>query len=176
MTIRAESEQHIEVHKYRGGGFAIAAVAFFALTLQSFLPKYFPQASLMDLPLLVALYFGLARRNPATGLMLGMFIGVLQDAMSGPRIHIGYYGIAKTIVGFFASSIGARLDTEHPLARALIVLGMSYVHQGALVVMSRWLLAQQEDLFSRRVLIASLVNAALSLLLFPLLDRLRKPV
>ncbi len=175
MAIRAESDQHIEVHKYYGGMLAIGGVAFLALTLQSFLPKYLPQATLLELPLLTTLYFGLARRNPATGLLLGMAIGLAQDAVSGPRVPLGYFGIAKTLVGFVASSIGARLDTEHPLARALLVFGAFHLQQAALVVMSRWLMAQHEPFFSTRTLMASLVNVGLSLFLFPLLDRLRKP-
>jgi rod shape-determining protein MreD len=173
MMIPAESEQHIEVHKFYGGGLAIAGVAFFALVLQSFLPKFIPQATLMELPLLVTLYFGLSRRNPATGLMLGTIIGVLQDALSG--LPLGYYGIAKTLVGFAASSIGGRLDTEHPISRVLLAFGAFHLHQAALVVMSRWLLGQQVPFFSTRSLLGSLVTAALTLLLFPLLDRLRKP-
>ena len=59
-------ELHIEVHKFRAG--AIVLTAGFALILQAFLPVYFPKTGILDLPLLVTIYFGLSRRNPATGL------------------------------------------------------------------------------------------------------------
>src|SRR6266403_5194233 len=103
------TETHIEVHKFRAG--AVAAVAIFALVIQALLPVYFPRADILDLPLLVTIYFGLSRRNPSTGLLLGTFIGLLQDSLSGPTVPLGLYGIAKTIIGSLASSIGARLDT-----------------------------------------------------------------
>lgn len=171
MALRAEPEPHIEVYKFHAG--AVAGTAFLALVLQAFLPLYFTVAELLELPLLVTLYFGLSRRNPATGLLLGMVLGLLQDAVS--RLPLGLYGIAKTVVGYAASSIGARLDVEHPLSRFLLTFAFFYIHQFAFVVTKRLLLAQQEAFLSLRVLEASLVNAVLALLLFPLLDRLRKP-
>ena len=109
------AESHIEVHKFRSG--AIIGATALALLLQVFVPVYFPKFSTLDLPLLIVIYFGLSRRNPSTGLLLGMLIGLLQDSLSGPTVPLGLYGIGKTIIGYLASSIGARLDTEHPAAR-----------------------------------------------------------
>ena len=63
------SELHIEVHKFRAGAIILATA--FALVLQAFLPIYFPKASILDLPLLIVIYFGLSRRNPSTGLASG---------------------------------------------------------------------------------------------------------
>jgi len=105
MALRAQVEQHIEVHKY--SWFAILVTAFLAVVLQASLPAYFPRAKLLELPLLVTLYFGLSRRNPSTGLLLGMAIGLMQDAIS--RTYIGLYGIAKTMVGFGAFLLLASL-------------------------------------------------------------------
>src|SRR5215475_9368035 len=114
-------ETHIEVHKFFPG--AIVITVFVAFVLQTTVPVYFPKFAILDLPLLLTIYFGLSRRNPSTGLLLGMTIGLLQDSLSGPTVPIGLYGIAKTIIGYLASSIGARLDTEHPVARfALTVI------------------------------------------------------
>jgi rod shape-determining protein MreD len=170
MALRDQVEQHIEVHKY--AFLAVWGTVFLALLLQASLPAYFPRASLLELPLLVTLYFGLSRRNPSSGLLLGMTVGLLQDAIS--RIPIGLYGIAKTMVGFGASSIGARLDVEHPLARALLTFAFFHVHQVVFASTRRLLLQESEVFFSTDLLIASLLNAALSVLLFPLLDKLRR--
>ena len=68
------------------------------------------------LPLLVTIYFGVSRRNPVTGMFLGGAIGILQDALSHDN-PIGLFGIAKTIVGYLASTVGARIDTQHPVSR-----------------------------------------------------------
>lgn len=163
-------ETHIEVHKFRSG--AIVAATALALLLQTFLPVYFPRAEMLDLPLLVTLYFGLSRRNPSTGLLLGMAIGLLQDSLS--KSPLGLYGIGKTLVGYFASSIGGRLDTEHPASRFALTFVFFVLHQGVVFVVQRLLLAQSAAWFTARLGIAALVNAAMAVLLFFLLDRLRK--
>lgn len=171
MALRAQVEPHIEVHKYPFA--VVAGVAFTALVLQGFLRVYFPRAVLLELPLLVTLYFGLSRRNPSTGLLLGMSIGLLQDAVS--QIHIGLYGIAKTFVGFGASSIGARLDVEHPVSRLTLTFLFFHLHHLIFVLTQRLLLATSEEVMTQELLLASAVNAGLAVVLFPLLDRLRKP-
>jgi rod shape-determining protein MreD len=171
MSSRAQVEQHIEVHKFYGG--AVVGVAFLALVLQGFLNKFGNWAGLLELPLLVTIYFSLSRRNPATGLLLGMGIGVLQDAVS--QMPIGFYGIAKTFVGYVASSFGGRIDTEHPISRFALVLLFFHFHQILLTLMDRVLLARPAAYFSWKLLIASAVNAGVAVILFPLLDHLRKP-
>jgi len=119
--------------------------------LQAFVPVYFPKFAVLDLPLLVTIYFGLSRRNPSTGLLLGMVIGLLQDSLSGPTVPLGLYGIAKTIIGYLASSIGARLDTEHPAARFALTMMFFVVHQGFIALTRRLLLAEPEPWFTLRL-------------------------
>jgi rod shape-determining protein MreD len=166
------AETHIEVHKFRSG--AIVATAFLALVLQAFVPVYFPKFAVLDLPLLVTIYFGLSRRNPATGLLLGMVIGLVQDSLSGPTVPLGLYGIAKTIIGYLASSIGARLDTEHPAARFALTALFLVLHQGMITLTRRMLLAEPEKWFTWHLIIAAGVNAVVSVFLFMFFDRLRK--
>ena len=166
------SESHIEVHKFFPG--AVVVVTIIALVLQAVAPVYISKAAILDLPLLVTIYFGLSRRNPSTGLFLGMIIGLLQDSLSGPTVPLGFYGIAKTVVGYLASSIGARLDTEHPAARFALIAGFFVVQQAILVLIRRLLLAQPESWFNLHLAIAALINAVLGIFLFALLDRLRR--
>ena len=66
------AESHIEVHKFRSG--AIVVSTFLALVLQAFVPVYIPKFAVLDLPLLVVIYFGLSRPNPSTGLLLGSWV------------------------------------------------------------------------------------------------------
>jgi rod shape-determining protein MreD len=165
-------EAHIEVHKFRGGAIVLAAIA--AIFLQTAVPVHFPKFSILDLPLLVTIYFGLSRRNPSTGLLLGMTIGLLQDSLSGPTVPIGLYGIAKTVIGYLASSIGARLDTEHPVARFALTVIFFGVHQGIVILTRRLLLAQPEPWFTMHLAIGAAVNAVVGVFLFMLLDKLRK--
>jgi rod shape-determining protein MreD len=165
-------ETHIEVHKFYPG--AIVAVTFAALVFQASVPVYFPRLEMIELPLLVTIYFGLSRRNPSTGLLLGMVIGLAQDALSGPTVPLGFYGIAKTVIGYLASSIGARLDTEHPVARFALIYVFFVVHQAILVLVRRLLLAQPEPWFNLHLAIAAAINAVLGTFLFLALDRLRR--
>jgi rod shape-determining protein MreD len=165
-------ESHIEVHKFRGG--AIVGAALLALMFQAFVPVYFAKAAMIDLPLLITIYFGLSRRNPSTGLLLGMVIGLLQDSLSGPTVPLGLYGIAKTVIGYLASSIGARLDTEHPAARFALTIIFFGLHQGIVLLTRRILLAQSSVWFTMHLAAAAVVNAIVAVFLFALLDHLRK--
>lgn len=167
----ATSQPNIEVHKYYGG--SILLVAFLSLVLQAFLHKYGRWAELIDLPLLVTIYFGVSRRNPVSGMLLGAAIGLLQDAL-GHDNPIGMYGIAKTCVGYLASSVGARIDTEHPISRFGLVFLLFHFHQVVLSTTQRVLLNHTAPMFTIRLLVDSLVSAAIAVLLFALLDRLRK--
>jgi rod shape-determining protein MreD len=166
-------ESHIEVHKFRTG--AILITTLFALVIQAWFPLRFARATLLDFPLLVTIYFGLSRRNPSSGLLLGMAIGLFQDSLSGPTVPLGLYGIAKTIIGYLASSIGARLDTEHPAARFALTAVFFIAHQGLVFLTRRILLAQPEPWFNLHLFVAALVNALVAVFLFILLDRLRRP-
>lgn len=171
LNAGARSEANIEVHKYYGG--TIVATALLALALQAFLHKYGRWSELLDLPLLVTVYFGVSRRNPVSGLFLGGAIGILQDALSNGKI--GLYGIAKTCVGYLASSIGARIDTEHPIARFGLVFFFFHFHQAVLTATQRVLLNHPAPLFTLRLFLDSLVSAGIAVILFAVLDRLRKP-
>lgn len=163
-------ETHIEVHKFRGG--AIVFSTLFALVLQAFLPVHLPKAEILDLPLLITIYFALSRRNPSTGLLLGAVIGLLQDSLG--KSPLGLYGIAKTVIGYVASSIGARLDTEHPAARFFLVGIFFGLHQGIIVLTQRVLLAHPEPWFTVHLAVTAAINAIVGVFLFLLLDRLRK--
>jgi len=165
-------ESHIEVHKFRTG--AIVVTSLLALVIQAWLPLGFTRAALLDLPLLVTTYFGLSRRNPSTGLLLGTVIGLMQDSLT-PTVPLGLYGIAKTLIGYLASSIGARLDTEHPVARFALTAGFFVIHQALIALTRRILLAQPEPWFNWHLFLAALINAIVAVFLFVLLDRLRRP-
>ena len=164
-------EPHIEVHKYYGG--VVPVVVLLALVFQAFIPAHIRSAGYLELPLLVTLYFALSKRNPSTGLLLGMVVGLLQDSLSSTPL--GLYGIAKTLVGFLGSSLGARIDVEHPIARFLLTAIFYLFHHAVFVLMNRVLLAQRNEVYvTVPIAIASLVNGLVATGLFPLLDRFRK--
>ena len=163
--------QHIEVHKFHTG--SIVGVTLAALLLQAFMPVYFPRTHLLDLPLLITIYFAFSRRNPSTGLLLGMTIGLVQDSLG--RSPLGLFGISKTLVGYLASSLGARIDVENPVSRFGLTALFFLFHHAVYVVIQRVLLSQPEPVFTLSLWIAAAINALLALVIFPLLDRLRLP-
>jgi rod shape-determining protein MreD len=171
MEIHGTYDQHIEVHKYYAG--AILGVVILALTLEALLPVYFRSAAILELPLLVTIYFGLSRRNPSSGLLLGMIIGLAQDSLG--HTPFGMYGIAKTSVGFVASSFGSRIDVEHPISRFLLTFVFFHLQNAVLVLTNRLLLGQHEPYLEANLVIASVVNSVVAVFLYAALDKLRKP-
>ncbi|HTR47032.1 MAG TPA: rod shape-determining protein MreD [Verrucomicrobiae bacterium] len=167
----AQSEPNIEVHKYYSG--TVVLVCFMALVLQAFLHKFGHWAELVDLPLLVTIYFGVSRRNPATGLLLGAAVGILQDGLSHDN-PIGLFGIAKTLVGYLASSIGARIDTENPAIRLGLIFAFFHFHQIVLAFTERVLLNHATPFFTFSLLWNSIATALFGVVFFALLDRLRR--
>jgi rod shape-determining protein MreD len=170
MEIRATYDQHVEVHRYYAG--AVFIVVVLALALEALLPVYFRSAAILELPLLVTIYFGLSRRSPSAGLLLGMAIGLAQDSLG--HTPFGMYGIAKTAVGFAASSFGSRIDVEHPISRFLLTLIFFHLHNAVLVLIDRLLLGQHESYLEPKLMIASLVKSLVAVFFYALLDKLRK--
>jgi len=168
--VRLGGDQYIEVHRFAPPALVITVAL--ALGLQAFLPAHFAWARYLELPLLVTIYFALSRRNVSMGMFLGMTIGLLQDSLS--HTPIGLYGIAKTLVGYVASSIGARIDVDHWISRFLLTIVFFHFHHAVFALTRLLLLGQHEPFMTVPLLIASLVNGVLTLGLFPLLDLLRR--
>ena len=170
MATHTVSREQIEVYRFP---VAVAvAVPLAALLLQRFLPLYFPWLAMFDLPLLVTIYFGMARRNQISGLLTGGVIGLMQDSLT--HQPIGLYGIAKTVVGYGASSLGVKIDVENPGSRMLVTFGFYLLHQVIYFAVARGLAG--EVMFWRwgHQAIAAVANAVLGLLLYTALDRLRQ--
>ena len=79
-------------------------------------------------------------------------------------------------MGFVASSIGARIDVEHP-HRALPADDRFFLFHHAVFTLTseRFWRSTARTTITVPTLIASLVNAVIAIGLFPLLDRFRKP-
>jgi rod shape-determining protein MreD len=125
--------------------------------------------SLFDLPLLITIFFSVARRNKIAGSLTGAMIGMIQDALT--HLPIGLFGISKTIIGYAASSIGSKIDVENPGSRLLMTFGFYLLHRGIYQLLATRL-AQLTVPFSWSTeLGAALANALLAVILFALLDR-----
>ena len=142
-----------------------------AIGLDSFLPVHLPVAAILDLPLLLVIYFAIAKRSPVVGLCSGAVIGILQDALT--REPLGVYGVTKTVIGYIAGLLGNRIDTENHSARLLFTFALSLLHSTLYWVLVERLLAQSVGWSWLHELLRAAVNAVIGVVLFALLDLTR---
>jgi len=170
VAITYTSGEQVEV--YRFSPLATISIPLAAIFLQAWLPLRFHFFSVFDLPLLVTIGFATARRSPLAGLFTGGLIGILQDALT--HQPIGLYGISKTVVGFGASSLGAKLDVDNVGARFLVTLFFYAVHEVVYFTVARGLVKLSLQWSWGHEIGAALLNAATAAVLFTLLDRFKQ--
>lgn len=170
MAVSYTSREQIEVYRF---SWPVAIlVPLLAIFLQAFLPLRFPFFSIFDLPLLVVIFFAMARRSQVAGLVTGAIIGILQDSLT--HHPLGVYGLAKTVVGYSASSLGVKLDVESVGTRLLVTSGFYVVHQIIYFTIARLLVGLDLRWSWSHELIAAVANALVGVLLFTLMDRLKE--
>jgi rod shape-determining protein MreD len=170
VPITYTSQEQVEVYRF---SLPVAIlIPLVALFLQAFVPSRLHFFSLFDLPLLVVIFFAVARRSPVAGLLTGSLVGLLQDSLT--LQPIGMYGIAKTVVGFGASSLGARLDVDNVGARFLVTLFFYGVHEVVYFTVARGLVGLTLEWSWGHELGAALLNAATAAIVFTLLDRFKQ--
>jgi rod shape-determining protein MreD len=164
------SQDQIEVYRFNIPTAIFLPLA--ALFLQAFVPLRFPGFAMLDLPLLVVIFFSVARRSQVAGLLTGAVIGLLQDSLT--HQPIGLYGIAKTVVGYGASSLGVKIDVENIGARFLGSACFYLVHQAIYFVVARGMVQLSLQWSWSHELLASVLNAFMAVFLFAGLDRLKQ--
>jgi len=169
QTSYTSSEQ---VQVYRFSPVVSVAVPLLAIVLQAYVPLYLHFLSILDLPLLVVIFFAVARRGKISGLLTGALIGILQDSLT--HAPIGLYGMANTVIGYLASSIGAKLDVENPGSRFLLTGAFYVLHQAIFYIIARGLANQVLQLVWQRLLIIAALNALVAVPVFSLLDRFKQ--
>src|SRR5450756_956544 len=101
MAIRSyTSRRELEQHSFHPAVTLLVPIA--AIVLQALLPKPFPRLVILDLPLIITIFFAVSRRSPIAGAFTGAVIGHIQDALTGQPIGIN--GMAKTIIGYDADT------------------------------------------------------------------------
>jgi rod shape-determining protein MreD len=157
----------LEIHRYPILVYALVPLA--ALVLQAWLPWVLRGYVWFDLPLVVTVYFALARRNPIHGTLMGAGLGIFQDALT--HHAIGINGIAKTIVGFLAASVGVRIDVQNHTIRLVLIVLFSFLSSSIYVFVYRILLGMELEWSWLAELMKAVGNTLIATVLFPLLDR-----
>lgn len=170
MPITYTSGEQTEVYRFSLP--VTILVPLIAVFLQAFLPSRMPFFSIFDLPLVVTIFFAVARRSQVSGILTGALIGLLQDSLT--HRPIGLYGIAKTVVGYGASSLGVKLDVENIGARFLLTLVFCMAHEAIYFSVARGLVGQSMGWNWWHELGSALANALLAVALFAVLDRFKQ--
>ena len=170
MPITYTSGEQVEVYRFNWP--ITIGVPATALFLQAWLPRYFPAFAMLDLPLLVTIFFAISRRNPVSGLLTGGAIGVFQDALTS--LPIGINGISKTVVGYAASSLGVRLDVENAGARLLVTVVFCVVNKIVYFVVAHLLVNLTVQWSWPHELWSAFINAIVGVFLFFALDRFKQ--
>lgn len=166
-TSRRELEQHTF------SPLITVLVPLLAILLQAFVPRLLPRFAILDLPLIVVLFFAVSRRSPIAGTLTGAVIGLLQDALTNQPI--GVNGMAKSAIGYVAASIGLQVDVESPLTRIVITFTFSIINSVLLFLIDRRLLGLPDfHLLWIHELVRACANTVIALPVFFLLDHAKR--
>ncbi len=168
-TYFAEARRELGIRRYPILVYVMAPLV--ALVLQAWLPRLAGRYTWFDLPLVITVYFSLGRRNPIQGTAMGAALGLVQDAL-GPYA-IGANGIAKTIVGFLAASVGVRIDIENSVIRLVLTFLLSLASSGIFFFVMHMLLGLDLEWRWLNPLMVAVGNSVIALVAFPLLDKLQ---
>src|ERR1035438_8550899 len=153
---------------------AIIFIPLVAVLIQIFVLGKIPFLAAISLPFMVTIFFAVARRNPISGCLTGCAIGLMQDLFAGPSHPLGMYGIALTIIGYLASSLGLKIDVENPGSRFIITYLFFVAHQGIYYGVAHGLLGQVQQWSWSHVAISALANAVIGIFVFKFLDRFKQ--
>jgi rod shape-determining protein MreD len=168
LTDRRELEQHT---------FPLTVtllVPFVAVVLQALLPRFLHWTAILDLPLIATIFFSVGRRSPVRGTLTGALIGCAQDALTGQPI--GVNGIAKSIIGYIAASIGVAVDVDHVLTRTAMNFLFVLLQSVLLWLIEHRLLGMDTGrILWVHELWRAVFNMLVAVPIFYLLDRTRVP-
>jgi rod shape-determining protein MreD len=171
------SEQILIDKKSRGAAFrmrpvAIVLLPFVAVLYKAYVRQFIEQLAYLELPLLVVLYFSLMWRNQLAALFYGASVGLLEDSLASHPI--GLFGIAKTLVGYFAASVSLRFDVDHAAIRFILVFFFFIFHGLFYWVMDQALLGLPRPLDPAQTFIVAGLNAVAAVPLFMLFDKMKE--
>jgi len=141
-----------------------------ALLLQSaVVPVMLPDGFIdgFDLPLAITIHVAFIR-GKTPGMMTGLLLGYLQDAMSGGVL--GFNGLSKILAGFTAGFLREKFFIQSIAHRAASVAGATFLalltRVGVLILFSQ----PHPSLFSMQFLWGFIGNTLLALLVHTLLE------
>lgn len=150
--------------------FNLLLVPLAAILFQVYVPLLLAYLAYLELPLLVVVFFALTRRRTVASLFYGGTVGLLQDALS--HNPIGMFGIVKTLAGYFAATASVRFDVDNPVVRFLLGFFFYFFHQFLYWALTQALLGQEAGFSLQQAFVLGLMNGAVAVPLFQVLDKL----
>jgi rod shape-determining protein MreD len=166
-TLIPDYRRDLEIRRYPLYIYVLVPLA--AVVLQAWLPRLLGRFAYMDLPLLVTVYFALNRRSPIHGTLLGAVLGLAQDGLT--QGAVGIHGIANTVCGFLAASVGIRIVVENNFIRMVMNFALTLLSSAIVVFVIRVLLGLAWHSSWLDELLRAAGNGVIGLVLFPALDR-----
>ncbi len=165
------SRRELEEHSFSPAVTLLVPVA--AILVQVLLAKLYWRLAMLDLPLIVTIFFSVSRRSPAVGTVTGAAIGLIQDALTGRPV--GVNGMAKSVIGYIAASIGIKVDVDSLLTRILMNFGFSLLNSLILFLINRRMLGTPgaHPAYAQELLRA-VANTVVSIPIFLLLDTTKR--
>ncbi len=142
MNLSYTSRDQVEVYRFSWP--LSVGLPLLMVGLQAFMPVRLHFFRVFDFGLLLTIFFAVSRRSQMSGMLTGAAIGLFQDGLT--HTPFGVFGIAKTLVGYGASSIGIRIDVENPGSRFLLTFVFYAIHQAVFMTIERNLMGQSVHL------------------------------
>jgi len=169
INLSYTSREQVEVYRFSWP--VSIGLPILLVGLQAFVPVRMPFFRIFDFGLLLTIFFAVSRRSQVSGLLTGAAIGLLQDCLT--HTPFGVFGIAKTLVGYGASSIGIRIDVENPGSRFLLTFFFYGVHLLVFAAIERELMGQSVHFNLGHEAGVAVANSVMAVFLFALLNRLK---
>lgn len=162
-----------ELEQYRFHPAVTLLAPLLAVLLGAVLPRLWPRLEILDLPLIVTVFFAISRRSPVAGAFTGTLIGLLQDSLTDQPF--GVYGIAKAVIGYIAASVSFAVDVENVINRVLINFLASLLQSAILYFIRRRLLGiGTQHLQPLYELARAGANTVAAIPIFMVLDRFKQ--
>jgi rod shape-determining protein MreD len=107
------------------------------------------------------------------GVFFGAGVGLAQDSLSQSHHPLGMFGIVNTLVGYFAASVGQRFEVENSAVRLFLAFFFFCFHHFFLWVLGTSLLSETIEFEPQQTLVLGILNAAVALPLYRILDRIK---
>ena len=148
----------------------VVLVPLLAIFLQALIPRFIPKFDIIDLPLLVTIYFSVGWRNPIAGTVTGAVIGLIQDALTSRSLGIN--GICNAWWDSLRRH-WVKIDVENPGTRLLINFAFTLLNIGIYLFIMHRMLAFNVNTNWLHEVIKAVINSIVGVFFFDILDRIR---